>query len=108
MAVELIQPVAIQPTLWGKLATLWDFAVVKLWAVTGVLATIGLGIPAIQETFPSWHFLEWMPVWFIHLCQFCALLSFLGIAPTRVVAQPNLPAKAAVRAAASTGEPKQP
>lgn len=98
MAVELIPPMAEQPTLVGKLQTLWDFIVVKLAVIAAILGAVGLGIPVIQGTIAP-DFLTWVPVGFVHLCQFCGILVTLGIIPARGIAQPNLPAKQAARVA---------
>lgn len=97
--MALIEPVASQPTLLTKLQAIWDFTTVRLWALAGSLALIGFGIPTIQATFPDWHVLDWVPLWFLHICQACAGASFLGILPARVTIQPNLPAKQAARSA---------
>jgi hypothetical protein len=96
--MALIQPVAEQPTFIGKLQALWDFTTVKLAILAALLGAIGLGIPAVRNVMDDQTFMNWLPVWFLHVCQFAGLLVTLGIVPARGTVQPNLPAKQAARA----------
>jgi hypothetical protein len=99
MAVDLIPPVAAQPTVLGKIQALWDFTVVKLAVVAATLGAIGLGVPALRVAISDPTFMDWLPLWFLHACQLCGLLVTLGIIPARGIAQPSLPVKQAIRAA---------
>ena len=100
--MALIQPVAEQPTTLGKIQALWDFTTVKLAVLAALLGAIGLGIPAVRSMMNDQTFMDWLPVWFVHACQFAGLLVTLGIVPARGTVQSNLPVKQAQRAAANS------
>jgi len=93
----LIKSVADQPTFLGKLQTLWDFTTVKLAVIAGILGAIGLAIPTWQHFDPT--ALTWVPAWFQHTCQACALLVTIGIVPARGTVQPGLQEKQTLRTA---------
>lgn len=94
--MALIPPVAEQPTWVGKLQALWDFTTVKLAIIAGTLGAIGLAAP-VGQAICGPDFLGWVPLWFQHTCQGCALLVTIGIVPARGTVQPGLAQKQAER-----------